>query len=368
MKKIFLLILLIASVHIANAQLLNKIKQKAKEVAEEAVTGSGNKATPSTQNNSNSTSVSANGINNKINKEVANKPQNIIFSKQPFAPNATTGTDKDFTTADNIYARLLLPATVKEVFDKDDEEDKAIGISVALIWIKNNVARGEYNYTYVPASKFNDKFIDLDVLPAKEKANTIYFMGPLISPISRALTSFGDAYGSQIPFGDSQEFTLQVEPNKLGLQGTFNFTVADKKDLKVLQAKIEETNNSINAAITANTQLPEIFSKPSAKNSDPQLSLANLKKMLDAPDFKVIKAVIEENGTADYSIQKNELDIPEYKFTARPLWIVYKNEKGECFFTRYYFRREYLGGGKYSALSIATTTADHTPIPCENVK
>lgn len=365
MKKIIPILIALFFVQAANAQILNKIKQKAKQAANETISDVKNSAR-SGSSSSNSSTSGSNQSESEVDKAVdAVKPKaksDIIFSSTRGGAAKT-----DFGINDNIYGRIMLDEPLYQaLYDNDQDKEPFVWMSINLIYVKNNAARGEYLKIKIPKEDYNKKYIDFDILPAANDVKSEYDMAGTQWILMTPLANFGDIAAGGADFG-TQEFWVNFGPNG-EYKGNFKFTVANVREANAMKKRENEVRAGVSFAAAQTAQLPDVFSKPSAKNADPQLSFANIKKMLDAPDFRVLKMVIEANGTADYNIQKNELDIPLYKITARPVWVVYKDDKGQCKFTRYYFQRHYQGGGKYGPLEIATTTADHTPIACENVK
>lgn len=169
---------------------------------------------------------------------------------------------------------------------------------------------------------------------------------------------------SELPFG-TQKFTLTFIGDD-AFQGTFNFTVKNRQELASVRQRIEGVDQAMDQAIAAQTVLPEAF-KRSGKYSDAAMSLANIKKMIQYDGMTILKMTIDDNGSSDWNINKDEFDIPLKKVSNKPVWVAYK-ENGKCFFTKKYFTREYEGGGKYGSAELATSTADVTPILCENIK
>lgn len=339
----------------ADAQLLNKIKQKAKEVASEAI---GPKNSESSRSN-NSSAAGSNSVGNLVKPK---EKTDIIFS------NIRGGTAKtEFGLNDNIYGRIMLDQPLyKTLYDQDKDQEPFVLMPINLIYLTGNVAHGEYVRLKIPKSDYNKNYIDFDILPAEGDVSSEYSLADNKATLVGPLAYFGDASAGGPPFG-RQEFWVNFGPNN-EYKGNFYFTVNNIRESHAVEKRLGQLRDNVSVAAAKVQQLPPVFSQPSGKNADPQLSLANLKKMMEDPSFKILKMTIEPGGTADYNIQKNALDVPEYKITARPLWVVYKDEKGQCYFSRFYFTRDYEGGGKYGPLKIAATTAQHTLIACENVK
>jgi hypothetical protein len=355
MMRYLMLLAAICTFHAAPAQLLNRLKDRAASAVQAA--GSG---VPSIGSKARQAATGA-AENRADAAGRATEKQGIIFSKEPFKPGQTTSTATDFVPTDNIYARVLMAKTLYDQLaaqGKEEEPEQVLAVGIGA----GSGAPDEYVNLVVPKADYKKTFYDLDVLPAAGNAHTKYVgRGNPNDHISFIFTKFGSATSpSTIPFG-KQLFTMEFDGENAP-KGSFTMTVNGFPEKRALDARFNTTLKAQAGAAAKSATLPAVFKAP-GRFSDPQLSAAALKQKLGAGTVRF--AV--EPGSADYIIHKNGLGVPEYKIT-RAIWTVEKDPAGGCYYTCYYLRREYEGGGKYGPLDFAATTADKTPIACENTK
>ena len=357
MKRYLLLLLVCCGFHAAQAQLLNKLKERATNAVQSAGSGMpkiGGKAGQAAADKAVSTASQA------------TEQQSIIFSKEPFREGQTTGTATDFGPTDNIYARVLLGRTIQEALEEHGKEDQPsvmmqVGLTTDVQEGFQTVTRYNYCSVVIPKADFKKKYFDLDVLPALNHITTRYVgQGNSKDHISTVFNYFGaEAPSPRFPFG-KRRFKLEFGE---GLVGYFDMTVNNWKEKKPLDARIAAIRNGVDNAVAKDTKLPAVFRTGGGKFSDPQLSTANIRRLLGS---SVLKIAIEP-GNVDYNVNKNALGVPVDKVT-RPIWTVYKDDDGNCYFKKCYLIRKYEGGGKYGPLDVAATTAEEVQIACENVK
>ena len=338
----------------AQAQILGKLKNIAGKVdnAVKKTAGNVDKVT--------GTSVSS---------QIPGSDNNSYFSDNSitFSKTRNGAAEKNFTVNDNLYATVKLRKPLIDFLKSEGIENEPFyRMPVSLIYIKDNAARGEYTTVKIPKSDYGKTTLVLDILPAKGDAKSEYISGgQLKSAIARTLSSFDassyteNEYGNRpfhFTFGQNDEY-----------HGAFNFSVTNKAEQKIIAQRATQGQDAMGEVIASSTTLPPEFSR-AGKFADPQLSMANIRKMLGGGGVTLLKVVVEDISGGDYNIKKNALDIPEYKITAKPVWVAYKDTDGKCYFTRNYFTRNYEGGGKYGPLDVAATTASQTQIACENIK
>ncbi|GAB3634810.1 hypothetical protein GCM10027422_04000 [Hymenobacter arcticus] len=350
MMRYLLLLAAVCTFHAAPAQLLNRLKDRAANAVQSAGAGGPSVGGKARQAAENQASDAAGRVTDK---------QGIIFSKEPFKPGQTTGTATDFGPTDNIYARVLMPKTLYDQLaakGKEEEPQQTLTVGIGA----GSGAPDEYVNLVIPKADYKKTFYDLDVLPAAGNAHTKYIgRGNPNDHLSFIFTKFGSSTSlGTIPFG-KQLFTMEFDGENAP-KGSFTLTVNGFPEKRALEARFNTTLKAQAGAAAKSATLPAVFKAP-GRFSDPQLSAAALKQKLGPGTVRF--AV--EPGSADYLIHKNALGVPEYKIT-RAIWTVEKAADGSCYYTRYYLRRAYEGGGKYGPLDIASTTADKTPIACEN--
>jgi hypothetical protein len=113
-----------------------------------------------------------------------------------------------------------------------------------------------------------------------------------------------------------------------------------------------------------------------AEAADPEaeLSDADLLILPDnaiALDLKNSLKIHTDQGTyPEGQIIKNEYDLPLKKSNASEIWVVWKTNSGECWFSNSLFiNKTYEGAGTYSAaFAVYPSYGNIQKIACENVK
>ncbi|MEJ7664426.1 MAG: hypothetical protein WKG07_35375 [Hymenobacter sp.] len=347
------------TIHAASAQLLNRLKDRAVNAVQSASSG-----VPSVGGKARQVAGKASGAAENQAADAAGRgtdKQGIIFSKEPLKPGQTTSTTTDFGPTDNIYARVLMATTLYDQLaaqSKEEAPEQVLTVGIGA----GSGAPDEYVNLVVLKADYKKTFYDLDVLPAANNAHTKYIgRGNPNDHISFIFTKFGNSTTpSAIPFG-KQLFTMEFDGENAP-KGSFTLAVTGFPEKRVLDARFVATLKAQASAAAKVARLPDVFKAP-GRFSDPQLSAAAIKQKLGAGTMRF--AV--EPGSVDYTIRKNELGIPQYKII-RPIWTFEKDTDGSCYYTHYYFQRQYEGGGRYGALEIAASTGDKVPIACENTK
>lgn len=299
-------------------------------------------------------------VSRTIENETGGLLENIWFSK-----TRDGKAEKNFTSGDNIYAHIKLNKPLGQFLDDAGLDRSGENrLQVSLTYLMNNAQYGEFVTYNVSTDDLAKSELILDVLPGSD-AKSQYYMGTYKNHIGRVFNSWDkDGMASEIPFGP-QKFTMTFIAEDL-FRGSFNFTVKNRQELASVKQRVNAVDQAMDQAIAAQTVLPESF-KRSGKYADPALTLANIRKMIQYDGMTILKITIDDNGSSDWNINKDEFGIPLRKVSNKPVWLAYR-ENGKCFFTKKYFTREYQGGGKYGPVELATSTADVTPIACENIK
>lgn len=347
----------------ADAQILGKLKDAAGKIDNAARTV---KKAARTVDGVAGTNVS-NSVPGSVESAVGGGSDYFSDNSITFSKTRGGAAEKNFTVNDNLYAKITLKKPLIEFLKEEGRENEPfIMVPVSLIYIIKGAARGEYSSVKVPKEDYGKTTLILDLLPAKGDSKSQYLMGGQYqSGMARPLSAF-DSESAVAPNFGSQRFDFTFGFNE-EYHGAFNFTVKNKAEQKMMAARAESAQTDMSDNIAMDTPIPAEFSTQ-GKFADPQLSLANIKSMLSGEGFTLMKVVIDARKGPDYNIQKNALDIPEYKITGKPVWVIWKDKNGKCFYTREYFTRQYEGGGKYGALDQAATTAGNTQIDCNKVK
>lgn len=360
--KILSLVALVGFSTCGQAQLLDKLKNAAGKIDNAAK--SIKKATKSVDN------VAGTSISRSVPGSISsNAGPGSYFSDNSITFSKTRGgaAEKNFGVNDNLYAKITLKKPLIE-FLKDEGRDNEpfVMVPVALIYIKDGAARGEHTSVKVMKEDYGKSTLVLDILPAKGDAKSQYLTGGKYkSAIARPLSAFDSESFTENIYGTQRfDFTFGFKDE---YHGAFNFTVKNKAEQKMMAARAESAQTDMSDNIAMDTPIPAEFSK-AGKFTDPQLSLSNIKSMLAGDGgYTLMKVVIDASKGPDYNIQKNALDIPEYKITAKPVWVIWKESSGKCYYSREYFTRQYEGGGKYGPLEQAATTAPSIQIDCNKV-
>lgn len=339
----------------AEAQILGKLKDAANKIDQAAKNV---KKSAKTVDNTAGTNISS--------KVPAGEKSYYSDNSITFSKSRNGSAEKNFSVNDNIYATVKLDKPlINQLKDEGVDSEPFYMMPVSLVYIINGAARGEHTSVKINKEDYGKTTLVLDILPAKGDAKSQYLTGGRYkAAIARPLSAFDEYEGTEAAYG-TQKFDFTFGPND-EYHGAFNFTVKNKAEQKMMASRAVDGQNAMSEAIASETTLPEQF-KSSGKFSDPALSLANIRKMIEYPGMTILKLVIDSSGGSDYHINKNALDVPTLKMTNKPVWLAYK-EDGKCYFTKKYFTRDYEGGGKYGPLELAVSTANVTPIACENIK
>ena len=360
MKNLILIVTILALITPTQGQLLKKLKEKTNAAVSSSPTSVN---TPASNSENNQTEIGSPAASSKKNKNDA-----IVFSKSSFQAGASPTLEKSFLSTDNIYAHLTLPDGIKSFFDPNDDMTNELRLTVELSNVVDNISKENFVTVIVPKEKYNDKFLDFDILPSQDDINTVYLLSGSTDQIHLSILfkNFGDL-STEIPFG-KRAFTVKIGNRKTDPTGTFELSVADVKEKKALVERIKNISRGASAALAKTATLPEIFGKPSGKFKDPELNLQNLKRLLATTGgITPLKMVIAE-GEYEYLIEKNDLGIPLSKTTAKPVWVAFKGTNDKCYYSRFWFTRTYEGGGKYGSLKVARTPDEAVEITCEKIK
>jgi len=264
-------------------------------------------------------------------KENAGK---ILFSKKPIIvgqedPDQFTS---DFTVNDNIYAIAY------------KEEEISGGGSQYTLHI-DGMNWEHVFFTHNEEDKGKTTY-PIEIIPAVDKA----IHGVDAEQFARVL-------GKLSP----RRHTIEVEFE--GAKGTFSINLAGM-DVGKLKANAAEATSNAQDNYARNRSLPREFSETTQKFNDPQLSQANMKKLLQkkwADSQEVLKVVVLGDGTEDdWIIIKNEVDIPTHKATDPSIAAIYKGKDGWCYFVKgIVFKRDYTGAGNYSEAKLMVDGYHH---------
>ncbi|MEO7307473.1 MAG: hypothetical protein ABIR78_01560 [Ferruginibacter sp.] len=324
--------------------------------------------------------------NDKIKNHRSGTPLegNMYFSNQPFT-NSNTNSKKSFTSAEDIYGRIeLSSATIKEAFKLNDEDQGLASLQVSITVSKaggnHNVVHSDRYYALLNDQFRNTNAFNFDVLPEGSKATTVYSLVnnfaaglghfPLSSEVGYAQLPDGNYKVSIKIFMESKNTygSSQSEDKWPTIEGEFDFNFKED-DYARIEKNAKEGSDLALANAFRYDKMPAVFSNP-GKLTDPGATSAKIASILkrDLPDRQIIKWVAETYNGTYWSIAKDEIGIPKYKYFNPHIWMAYKSG-GKCYVGFVTLRQVYSGGGTYAALAVAwTTTKDDKPIDCSKVK
>ncbi len=155
------------------------------------------------------------------------------------------------------------------------------------------------------------------------------------------------------------ENMIKIYPNEQKLKDNLNEIVAAQKSFgnaEQFMSKMQANEKKY----TANLKMdpPAIQDK----GLEQFVKNAYQKKQMDGLQYEVTKVNITRSM---WTIEKNELDIPTYKWISACMAI--KTNDGKCGIATTYIRKDYEGGGAYGEPFLHTPTSI-TILPCENLK
>jgi len=280
----------------------------------------------------------------------------IVFSKQPIVigqENPANFTNS-FTANDKIYAMVYLPATIKEV----SEGSPAM---YYIVWDGDPDGRSYTNIQFGHNEQdYDNAFNYIDVVPAPDKAFH-----------ANEATLFADMFGKLSP--RKHTFHIEYITNyKTICAGDFEIDLTGW-DVEKMNANAALACSKAQDNWARNVQLPKVFSEKSVKFTDPELSDANLKAvfMKATPNCtQIVKMVVASDAsTGDWTIVKNDLDIPVVKRSNNYIGMVYKANDGWCYYmVPLYYKKDYAGAGTYEKVRLGDDGAVPVKMDCVNVK
>ena len=283
-------------------------------------------------------------------KENAGK---IFFSKQPVevwsGKENSSMFKNEFTMNDNVYAYVYLNGTIK---DLGGSEGKYI------VTIDNSTT--EYITFGHNEEDINKSYYYIEILPSPDKS----FHG--LDPIE-----FGNIISNLSPRRHEIKIEFSAGYSEPFAVGTFNIDLTGMDSEKV-KTNAKNASNNAKDNYDKNRTLPEEFSMPNKKYTDPELSETNIRTIVMAnfdnclQILKVVVPYTSPNG--DWMIYTTDAGIPRYKATSTSTYAVYKGKDGWCYYvTGVVFTRDYEGGGKYSKVKFMTSNRP-VRIDCSRVK
>ncbi|PZR39120.1 MAG: hypothetical protein DI538_07705 [Azospira oryzae] len=297
----------------------------------------------------------------------------ITFANVPMT--SATLPKKSFKTNEFIYGRMELPSAVGTYFKMpkttSNPDYPALVLLYKMTVEKNGENSGSSNawpYTKISAQQKNSAFFNFDVLPEPSHATTmtcgladytsnvssspLYMMfdrnhfpenGKYHINIEIKYWTF-DPYNPNNPLGE-QEWTT--------VKGDFelDFTTSD---LPTLQSNAAQAGKLVQENARIQTMeaigLPKEWNMVSAKITSPftEAQLVSMFLATQPASAKNLKLVVYPVNAPGWIIEKNELDLPLFKWHNQNLGFFVQNN-ARCYYISGGLRQPYEGGGKYGA-------------------
>ncbi len=312
----------------------------------------------------------------------------FYYSDKPFT-NSNDGAKTNFHSGEFIYGRMELGnKTLKEAFHLDNIKNGPYYLQYYTVSYRANQLQGEpnrFSTIRIDKSQLNNKYLNFDVLPDPSKASSLigfaanygtygvdessqFFSAPLYQILVERSFPANDNYTIYTQFnlpGMDGWGKLLPEKDWPLAEGSFSFAF-NAKDV----ANIRNNETQVIAKVNSTTidKLPDYFTKP-ISISDPTVTVAKvtplIKNYLSADSYEVLKVAIEP-ATSMWSIVKNDLGIPSYRYVTGYYKIVYRKE-GKCSLGSIRIFQDYIGNGKYGNL-YCKFWGDEGDIDCSKIK
>jgi hypothetical protein len=310
----------------------------------------------------------------------------IQFSGTPFKNGKGDGKTSFNSSGEHIYAQLEAKAgTIKDVFNIKTDENIRFSFMYYIYSDDANKLIGNFgtstgNFIVTPQMA-KEKYLVLDIMPAKENAVIYTFkeMG-----FNRTASNFAYLH-TQENFSKSGNYKIRlvlltpytdewgkpISGTSMECNGFFDYAFSTKD----ANARVEE-GKELNIYMTDNVNDAPVALPKEWKAATSTLAMGIVQaKLIDMfrnhfdgklSDFNFVK-LHATNSNGGWTIEKNELGIPRYRYSSQWYTIFMKSKNGKtCFYQGFGLRQNYEGGGKYSASFI-----DEDPfryVNCEEMK
>jgi hypothetical protein len=364
----------------ANAQ-LGGLMKKAKEKL------NGTPATTNNQNSNTETNTNANNAPeasslmanyqtkltnlNPIHKKYINK---TVLSNKPIILGQENEADfkTEFGPNEKIYGAVYFRDGINDFLP-----EYVVGryLKMYIMHQASNQYIGNYPNAFhcLTAGNENFNFLPNEVTQDRIDKNMSAFTFELIADDKTATTIFPIYFADMMAKGN-----LTNGVNALSLRmGSMNEGVDFKIDLSGVNIPKMKTDaqtytKAATMALVNARVLPNAWDKNNSKGfKDPALTDANVRKHIKEK-VQECTAIVKlkygmNTGDPDWTVHKNEYEIPEFKYTAAALF-VYKTAEGSCFFSRIWFKKMYEGGGNYGEVITIIEPFPDNEMNCANVK
>ncbi len=310
----------------------------------------------------------------------------IQFSSIPFTNGRGDGKTSFSSSSDHIYALLeTKTGTIKEAFKISSDENVNLTLQYYLYSndadkIVGNFQTSSYNFTLTPQMA-KEKYIVIDVMPQKEKA-TLYRFGK--DGFNSTFSDFAYLHKQEI-FTKTGEYKVRLniktaitdewgkakENETIEADGFFDYNFAIK-DAKAKLAEGQEVfvymkENINNAPVAIPTQWTEKSAVPAMGYTQDKL-VQMFRNHFDGKlsDFSLVK-FHTKNSNGGWTIEKNDLGIPLYRYSAQWYTVFMSSKVGKsCFYQGFGLRQNYAGGGTYG--DVFVDIAPYKYLKCEEMK
>ncbi len=167
---------------------------------------------------------------------------------------------------------------------------------------------------------------------------------------------------------------LKLKMGALNIEGTFTINLKGVDGKKMIADAKQYTGKAKQAFVNAEG-LPKEWKNYNANAfSDPNLSLANIKKYIKRDHFNCVEVLkvkmIFNEGAVEWTVKKDEFNQPIKKYS-EVVGYVYKSKDGNCYIDECYFEKQYEGGGNYGEIRtsvIGINKGKSRQINCDNGK
>jgi hypothetical protein len=338
------------------------------------------KEAPTTPNNSDPVTTTSERSSSAGDENVRGKPipgAKITFSNNPDGSNPKTS----FTSSEYIYGRLDLGG--KTVYDAFGLKNMGDAKFYSIHYHMNILPPGKegwehdwhngVNYTLITKDDAQKTYWNFDVLPDPAKVST------LIGAIDDDLSYFNSAGGmysqwynadsARSKFPQNGTYTIDIvlfgnsyddwgkstgESEKFptaSAKFAFDFSGTDGQKLVANSVKAKESVESAKNRREMLHAMPDWWFK-GATPAEPKLAPARLvpmiKGFISQWNLTYVKHMIVKPDGPLWTIQKNDLGIPEYRMVVPYIYIIYKDPKdNSCQLGALYMRESYSGAGTY---------------------
>ena len=392
----------------SNAQLLNKLKEKAGSAVNKATssTAQNSKQAHTEDNASSSSTTTSSTISNNNNKMdypfIVLSDAKFYFSDKPFT-NSNAGAKTNFTSQDFIYGRVELGnKTIAQAFKLDAQPTKGFHYLKYGVLIKPKGEEGSVTSivnnrgfaTLINDGEEKNTWLNFDVLAEPARTTTVQSSFPEPEKISDFPIPGGMDYNTSendirnsFPkngvytikiilwtpgYDDYGNRSFELEENTVAIgEFDYDFNAKDAGALTANAKRRYETLEKNEKMKTKLTKLPDWWSA-SFTPGDAFLKPATLTPMIKAYIGKwnltyISHRVRQYNGTAGWTLFKDNIGLPVSRRANPEIHVLYKDADGACHIGVYSIDEDYAGGGTWGSPYMRGYWADEF-IDCSAIK